>query len=310
MRPTAAVIAAGRRFVRSQPRLATRLLRLPTFVPARGLRSRLYRSLSWPLGERIHAEAEVSTADGSKMLVQTDDLVGRVLAISGVWEPNVTAAFKRSLGPGDVCLDIGAHIGYYTLVGAKVVGLQGHVYAFEPSPDAYARLRANVDLNGLRNVTAFELAVGEQEGRAVLYEASGTNSGLSTLDPNFAAKFGTAMREIMVDVAPVTAVVPADEYARVRVIKIDVEWQELEVLRSLRPVFEAADSLAVFVEWTPRRAAPGISEHLLALCEEQGFTLYGVPNGYSPERLFPDRLHEPARLDAIPPKQADLLLLR
>jgi FkbM family methyltransferase len=159
------------------------------------------------------------------------------------------------------------------------------------------------DLNRLQNVTAFQLAVGEQQGRSVLYEAIGTNSGLSTLDPAFAVKFGTQVRQFMVDVAPVTAVVPPEEYARVRVIKIDVEWQELDVLRSLRPVFEAADSLAVFVEWTPRRAARGISEHLLALCEEQGFTIYGVPNGYSPERLFPDRLHEPARLDAIPPNR-------
>jgi FkbM family methyltransferase len=310
MRPTAVAVAAGRRLVRAQPRLATRLLRLPTLVPGRGLRSRLYRALSWPLGTRIHAETEVTTADGSRMLVRTDDLVGCVLAISGVWEPNITAAFKRAIRPGDVCLDIGAHIGYYTLLGANVVGSRGHVYAFEPSPDAYRRLRANVDLNRLQNVTAFELAVGEQEGRSVLYEPSGTNSGLSTLDPSFAAKFAPPVRQLMVDVAPVTAVVPPEEYARVRVIKIDVEWQELEVLRSLRPVFEAAGSLAVFVEWTPRRAAPGISEHLLALCEEQGFTLYGVPNGYSPERLFPDRLQEPARLDAIPPKQADLLLLR
>jgi FkbM family methyltransferase len=310
MRPTAVVIAAGRRFVRSQPRLATRLLRLPNVVPTRGLRARLYRSLSWPLGLRIHAETEVSVTDGSKMLVRTDDLVGRALAISGVWEPNITAAFKRSLGPGDVCLDIGAHIGYYTLLGAKVVGMRGHVYAFEPSPDAYRRLRANISLNRLENVTAVELAVGEQKGRSVLYEPSGTNSGLSTLDPSFAAKFAAPVRQFIVDVAPVTAVVPREEYSRIRVIKIDVEWQELEVLRSLRPVFEAADSLAVFVEWTPRRAAPGISEHLLAVCEEQGFTLYGVPNGYAPERLFPDRLHEPERLDAIPPKQADLLLLR
>jgi FkbM family methyltransferase len=310
MTATTVVIAAGRRLVQSQPRLATRLLRLPKVVPPRTLRSRLYRSLSWPLALRIHAETEVSVAGGNRMLVRTDDLIGRVLAISGVWEPNITAAFKRSLGPGDVCLDIGAHIGYYSLLAARVVGLQGHVYAFEPSPDCYRRLRANVDFNGLENVTAVELAVGEEEGRSVLYEPQGTNSGLSTLDPILAAKHLTPPREVTVDVGPVTSVVPAQDLARIRVIKIDVEWHELQVLRSLRPVFDAAGDLAVFLEWTPRRAAPGISEDLLALCQAQGFTIYVVPNGYSLERLIPDRLDEPAPLDGLPVKQTDLLLLR
>jgi FkbM family methyltransferase len=267
--------------------------------------------MSWPLAVRMHAEVEVSVEGGSRMLVRTDDLLGRVLAISGVWEPNITAAFKRSIGSGDVCLDIGAHIGYYTLVAARIVGSQGHVFAFEPSPQNYERLRANVERNRLENVTAVEVAVGAEERRAILYEASGANSGMSTLDPNLAAKSPTPLPQVMVDVAPVTSVVPREELARIRAIKIDVEWHELEVLHSLRPVFEATGSLAVFVEWTPRRAAPpGIFEDLLALCETYGFTIYVVPNGYSVERALPDRLDGPARLDAAPVKQTDLLLLR
>ena len=121
-RMTAAVVAAaGRRIVR-RPRLAVRLLRFPALVPFRSVRARLFRSLSWPLALGLHVETEVAVAGGSRMRVQTDDLVGRVLAISGVWEPNVTAAFTRALAPGDVCLDIGAHIGYYTLLAARIVG--------------------------------------------------------------------------------------------------------------------------------------------------------------------------------------------
>ena len=125
-----------------------------------------------------------------------------------------------------------------------------------------------------------------------------------------AAKQTTPTRQVMVDVAPATSVIPADELPRVRVIKIDVEWQELEVLRSLTPVFSAAGSLAVFVELTPRRAAPNVFEDLLALSELHGFTIFVVQNGYSPERQIPNVLEEPTRLDAIPLKTTDLLLLR
>jgi FkbM family methyltransferase len=244
------------------------------------------------------------------MRVRTDDLIGRVIAISGEWEPNVTAAFTRALAPGDVCLDIGAHIGYYTLLAARLVGPRGHVYAFEPSPDSYGRLRANVELNGLRNVTTAQLAVGEEERRAVLYMGAPYNTGLTTLDPVLAAKDATPARETIVDVGPVTSVVPPEDLARVRVVKIDVEWHELEVLRSLAPIFELGHGLSVLVEFTPRRAAPDAPTQFAALCEAHGFTLHQVPNGYSLEKLFPGRLEDPSPIEAIPATRCDFLLLR
>ena len=307
---TAAVVAAaGRRLVK-RPQLAARLLRLPAVVPFRRLRARLYRSLSWWLGLHLETETEVTIAGGSRMRVRTDDMIGRVIAISGEWEPNVTAAFTRALAPGDVCLDIGAHIGYYTLLASRLVGSRGHVYAFEPSPENYRRLRANVDLNGLRNVTTAQLAVGDEERRAVLYVGAPYNTGLTTLDPVLAAKSTTPLRETIVDVGPVTSVMRPEDLARVRVIKIDVEWHEIEVLRSLAPIFELADGLAVLVEFTPRRAAPDAPSQFAALCEMHGFALYGVRNGYSLDKLFPGRLDEPSPIEALPGKQCDLLLLR
>jgi FkbM family methyltransferase len=307
---TAAVVAAAGRRVAKRRWLATRLMRLPAVSPARTLRARLYRSLSWPLATRLGVETEVSVAGGSRMVVRTDDLVGRVLATSGVWEPNLTAAFARALSPGDICLDVGAHIGYYTLLAARLVGPHGHVYAFEPSPGSYRRLRANLGLNGFENVTALQLAVGEHEGRAVLYEGPATNSGLATLSPALAAKGTTPAREVNVEVAPATSVLAAGDLARVRVIKIDVEWHELEVLRSLTPLFELGAPLSVFVEWTPRRSAPDAADDLLRLCETHGFAVFGLPSGYSLARLFPDHVVEPTPLDALPGEPYDLLLLR
>jgi hypothetical protein len=92
------------------------------------------------------------------------------------------------------------------------------------------------------------------------------------------------------------------------VIKIDVEWHELEVMRSLAPVFDLG--LSVLVEFTPRRAAPDAPSQFAALCETHGFTVYRVESGYSVERLFPDRLEEPTPIEELPAKQYDLLLLR
>jgi FkbM family methyltransferase len=300
--------AVGRCVTRS-PRLATRVMRLPSVLPGRA-RARLYRSLSWPLAVKLGTQTEVTVSGGSRMLVRTDDLIGRVLAVSGEWEPNVTAALRHALEPGDVFLDIGAHIGYYTLFAARMVGPGGRVYAFEPAPANYRALQANIELNGLRNVTALELAVGETPGRATLYEGPGDNSGMATLNPMLAAKSTPPVAQLDVDVRPVASVVPEEDLARVRAIKIDVEWQEVEVLRALGPIFELELPVSVFVEWTPRRVEPGAGAELRHLCESHGLTIYRLRSGYSLERLFPERVDAPAPVADIPAEQTDLLLRR
>jgi FkbM family methyltransferase len=306
---TAAVVAAVGRRVARRRRLATRLMRLPAVLP-RPFRARLYRSLSWPLATKLAAETEVEVIGGSRMFVRTDDLVGRVIAISGVWEPNLTALFKSALAPGDVCIDVGAHIGYYTLLAARVVGPGGHVYAFEPSPSNNRALRRNIALNKLPNVTALDVAAGAETRRATLYEGPATNSGQATLNAAFAAKSAAPLHETTVEVAPVASLVPEEEWDRTRVIKIDVEWEELDVLRGLQPVFDRGRPLSVFLEWTPRRAAPSAADDLRRVCEAQGFAVYRVGGGYSLERLFPDRVEQAVRVSDIPEEQTDLLLRR
>lgn len=131
---------------RTRPGLAERAVRLPRLVPLRSARSTLYRTFSWPLIDHLRQRVEISSV-GGKLVVDTGDVVGRVLTASGVWELHVTEAFRRRLAPGDVCIDIGAHIGYYTLLASKLVGPGGHVYAFEPSPGVYGRLEKNLVRN-------------------------------------------------------------------------------------------------------------------------------------------------------------------
>jgi FkbM family methyltransferase len=284
-------------------------MRLPAVLP-RPLRVRLYRSLSWPLATKLAAETEVEVIGGSRMFVRTDDLVGRVIAISGVWEPNLTALFTSALAPGDVCIDVGAHIGYYTLLAARAVGPGGHVYAFEPSPANCRTLRRNIALNRLTNVSALDVAAGAETRRATLYEGPETNSGQATLNAGFAAKSAAPRRETSVEVAPVASLVPEEEWDRTRVIKIDVEWEELDVLRGLQPVFDRGRPLSVFLEWTPRRAAPSAADELRRVCDAHGFAVYRVRGGYSLERLFPDRLEQAVHVTDIPEEQTDLLLRR
>src|SRR5438874_8064794 len=97
----ARLLAAAAQRLGTHPRVAWRVLRLPRIVPESRLRARLYRSFSWPLAKRLHADLHVRVLGGSTMRVRTDDAVGRALAVSGTWEPNVTSIFIRNLSPGD-----------------------------------------------------------------------------------------------------------------------------------------------------------------------------------------------------------------
>ena len=76
---------------------------------------------------------------------------------------------NKFLRPGDIFVDVGANIGLFTLIAAKLVGKRGHVYAFEPSSRIHQRLIDNIKLNNLTNVSCYQLALSDRDGEAILY---------------------------------------------------------------------------------------------------------------------------------------------
>jgi FkbM family methyltransferase len=185
------------------------------------------------------------------------------------------------------------------------------VYAFEPSPANYAGLRANLVRNDVTNVTALQVAAGAREERALLHEGPGTNTGRATLRNLRPNRSPLDDEGIMVDVRPVTSCIPERDYARIRVIKIDVEGYELEVLRSLGPVFSVGQPLTVFLEFNTRWSDEvDAAEYLGALCREHGFEIRHLLSNYSLHGLFPPELDEPEPVTMIPERECDLLLTR
>ncbi|MEO0076614.1 MAG: FkbM family methyltransferase [candidate division WOR-3 bacterium] len=91
------------------------------------------------------------------------------LSINGIYEPLVTNFFLKEVKPGNIIIDVGAHIGYYTLIFAKLAGQSGEVYAFEPDPTNFAILKKNVLINGYKNVILSNKAVSNISGRIKLY---------------------------------------------------------------------------------------------------------------------------------------------
>ena len=226
----------------------------------------------------LPGESIVKTRSGGRFRVFTQKpptLVNNpdyFLYYFGVWEPRMARALSRRLRPGDVCLDIGANIGWYTLLMSRLVGEGGAVHAFEPDPAAYARLADHVALNRATNVVVNHGALGREEGEVTFY-ATPESIYSSMYDLGFRGS-----RRISVPCQTVDSYVAHRGIERLDFIKCDVEGAELEVLqgaestlRRLRPTMQLEVNPAT------ARAAGGSTQSILEWLSALGdYRFYSV----------------------------------
>jgi FkbM family methyltransferase len=117
----------------------------------------LYRA-----GGDVHLD-RVDTADASLYVIRSDPVVGRELLVSRTYEPHVTDRVRQCLGAGGVFVDIGANVGYFTLMAARLVGPGGRVIAFEPNPVSLKVLLLNTRPEG-DTIRVYPFAVSDREG--------------------------------------------------------------------------------------------------------------------------------------------------
>jgi FkbM family methyltransferase len=160
---------------------------------------------------------------------------------------------------GGVFVDVGAHIGIYTLAMARTAGPSGSVHSFEPNPASFERLSHHVFLNGLANVCLNQVAVGSAEGRAKLNAPTKENSGAaSLLSTNMPARF--AARPIEVQVTSLDAYCSRHLFDRVDLIKIDCQGYEVQVLEGgwdVLQTFRPRLLLEYDVDWLLAAGASG-----------------------------------------------------
>jgi FkbM family methyltransferase len=179
---------------------------------------------------------------------------------------------EQAVTPGMRVADVGANVGLYTLLLARLAGPTGHVYAFEPEPILFRTLRRNCRRNEAGNVTAFNCALGDAAGQTVFYR-SAFNSGDNRL-----GGLGWQGQGVEVDLARLDDLLPAP---RLDFIKMDVQGYELQVLRGMDRVFTASPGLRIYLEFWPAglRSAGTEPEELLDFLFHKGFRVCRVPGG-------------------------------
>lgn len=214
----------------------TMFLRLP--APPRSLRrlpilgALIHRLSYWilPSNEKVCAQVregplkgiwfELNPRTGSNFFQGDAEYTGQQL-------------LAHRLRPGMVLYDLGANIGLYSLLAARIVGAAGCVYSFEPDAEVAARLRRNIARNGFTNVTVIEAGVWSTSGdfNFVAADSSSPDRGTGTFVPEYGASSGTKIRCVALDDFIASAPLP-------HVIKCDVEHAEVEVLRGARKLIE------------------------------------------------------------------------
>ena len=183
-----------------------------------------------------------------KLYFQLDPSMHRWL-----YERETTLFFRRWLRSGDRVIDVGANVGYFTMLAAQMVGDEGAVHAFEPNPRVVSLLHKSVALNGFRRrVRVTDKAVSVQ---------TGSLSFFSPTDPGNTYEATVVKRDDIPLCSLEVASVSLDDYAvsnaveRVRLLKIDVEGAEVEVLYGAQQLLRKSRPEAVICEFAPRSDA-------------------------------------------------------
>lgn len=258
------------------------LQRTPSGAAARGgspLRGLAYLVHRWVLRSAFLV-ADVPEAN-LRFKVRTRDVNGRHLYKYGRYEPELTAWLRAhlELGAGDVVLDIGANMGWYSLLAERQARGDVDVFAFEPDPDNFRLLTENLALNGARRVTPLQRAVSAEPGTVRLHRYRDTNLGRHSVLPINDGE--------TVDVAAVTIDGFWAERGlgdRVpRFIKIDVEGYELVALRGARAVLARCPLLLAEYSPTYMRAGGQSPAELVGYLTGLGLRPHALAGG----RLVP-----------------------
>lgn len=216
------------------------------------------------------------------------------LAGGQYYEPETVAAMRLLLGAGDRFVDVGAHVGFFSIVAGALVGPTGRVFSFEPNLDNYRRLVDHLAHNQMDYIVPFNWAVGDKPGLVSLFANTDNDGGHSLWNP------AEHPLQVKSQAAPPQAQAAyistlddvfiggpgAGATGWPKMIKIDVEGNELAVLKGGRELLSKVQPPAVIAEVNPFALAKmgATVEEMYTFMEQIGYTTYSLI-GDTPVRL-------------------------
>lgn len=237
---------------------------------------------------RLPISLVVRTFWGDKMRVVLPDGVSAAIFCYGVYEKDLSEILTLFLKPGDVFIDVGAHYGYFTLLAAKLVGDQGEVHAFEPTPRTCALLRKNT--KNKRNITVNDQAAWYQEGKIRFFDLgsrypAGNSYKVRPLSAQEQKRFSIVEIEV--------STISLDSYCSSKkinpsFIKLDAEQAEYFILQGMKKILQEQRPVISLETWGWIDAVDNYRQAISFLMK-RGY----VPNEIKNGRLIPYEPKEP-----------------
>jgi len=191
------------------------------------------------------AKSNIVHIQGHKMFLDPNDSLN--FSIDGIWEETLTNYVKKIIKEGDVVLDIGANMGYFTLIFAKLVGDKGKVFAFEPEPNNFSLLKKNVEVNGYTNVILENKGLSHENKITKLYLSKG-NVGQHRI---YKSKY-TGEDFVLIKTTSIDNYFQKDPISeKISFIKMDVEGSEYGVLKGMKSLLDKNKPITIMLEFIP-----------------------------------------------------------
>lgn len=237
-----------------------------------------YRLLKWarPIGRKIgRTLGRKVVRTKSKFVIELDlrDWIPQDIYLTGEFEPETTAIVKKLVKPGDSAIDVGANIGYFSLLFAHCVGNAGRVYSFEPAPAVSIALKNNIKLNNYKNIEVNNFALSDHSGLTQFYLGPEDNTGLSSF-----RKPRQSTGSFDVELKPFDDLSIDDH--KITLVKIDVEGAELQVLRGMTKLLQdLRPNLLLEITDSFLRELDDSMSSLFTFLDQFGYECYMIENG-------------------------------
>lgn len=211
---------------------------------------------------------EISLPEGILILNPNDAAVSGMIAM-GMYEPFETQLFRETIKKNMVVIDIGANIGFFTVIAAQRVGVSGSVFAFEPEPTNFGFLKKTCEKNHFKQVILDQRAISDTQGSSNLF-ITPENTGAYSLVDN--RKTGSS---ISIKTETLDRVLASHSISSVDIIKMDIEGAEFNALKGMQTIINSSPDVIMFTEFFPKAIRRFGNDPLtfLAMLQTLGFTL-------------------------------------
>lgn len=196
-----------------------------------------------------------------------------------IYDPYETQLLQYCLIEGSNFLDIGANIGYYSLIASQIVGPSGKVHAFEPISANIAAFQQTIDRNQINNIVLNQVAVGSANGELILFTSENQpgSSGWASKVPS-----ERRQKECRVPMTSLDKYLGEGNFGPIRLVKMDIEGAELDALAGGQRVFSGPAAPDLIIEINPfllqrQSLNPQSLIHALERCDYQLFLIGELP---------------------------------